>query len=93
MISLQITQTKDFMQKLLSSDVFDVFLFEEACINTYNTFSIDGHIQKEFYSTEELTHTALQYDFSTWKDMRPLCFQQMKGKHILTLKTSYQTVL
>lgn len=80
MISLRITHTKDFMQKLLSSEAFDSFLLEEATIQTYNTFSIDGHIQKEFYAGEETEIPALDYGFSLWKDMKAVCFQFIKGK-------------
>ena len=81
MISLRITKTKDFMQKLLSSDAFDSFLLEEATILTYNTFSIDGHIQKDFYAGEDAEIPALGYGFSLWKDMKSVCFQIIKGKH------------
>ncbi len=81
MISLRITQTKDFMQKLLSSDAFDLFLLEEAFISTYNTFSIDGHLQKDFYGKEESDIPALQYGFSLWKDMKSICYQLIKGKY------------
>lgn len=80
MISLRITQTKDFMQKLLSSDAFDCFLLEEAAIHTYNAFSIDGHINRDFFSDDDSGLPAFQYGFSLWKDMRPLCFQLIKGK-------------
>lgn len=76
MIAFQITNTKDFMKKLLSSEIFDIFLLEEASINTYNTFSIDGHIQKDFYPKEELPI----YNLSLWKNMKPLCFQLIKGR-------------
>lgn len=76
MISLRITHIKDFMQKLLSSDAFDLFLLEEATVHTYNAFTIDGHILKDFFSQEDIP----QYGLSLWKDMRPLCFQLIKGK-------------
>lgn len=81
MISLRITQTKDFMQKLLSSETFDVFLLEAADINTYNSFSIDGHMQKDFFAGDDMAVSSLKYDFSLWKELRPLCFQLIKGKH------------
>ena len=47
MTAVQITSMKDFMNKLLLSDTFDCFLLEEAVVGTANTFTIDGHINKE----------------------------------------------
>lgn len=76
-----ISDLKNFMNKLLLSDSFDYFLLEEGTIITYNTFQIDGHIRKDFFTKEEQEDSALcPYDFSLWKDIRPLCFQLIKGK-------------
>ena len=73
---------KAFMNHLLVADTFDNFLLAEATISTANTYQIDGHINKEFYTTEELSDAAtLPYDFAQWKDMKPLCFNLIKGKH------------
>lgn len=51
MISLKLTGTKNFMTHLLLSDTFDNFLFIEGEIVTFNTFTIDGYIQKAFYES------------------------------------------
>ncbi|WMC91993.1 DUF5721 family protein [Kineothrix sp. MB12-C1] len=81
MKAYQINDLKNFMNKLLLSESFDFFLLEEGTIVTYNTFHIDGHIRKDFYTKEEQEDSSLcPYDFSLWKDMRPLCFQLIKGK-------------
>ena len=50
MIALQIKEVKSFMGKLLGTECFDSFLLEEAVITTYNTFHIDGRINREFFS-------------------------------------------
>jgi hypothetical protein len=82
MIALKITNIKQFMGKLLAGEDFDSFLLEEAAISTYNTFTIDGHQNREFYSNEEWEDAQLRpYDFSTWKAIRPICFELIKGKH------------
>lgn len=78
MISLQIKITKNMMNALLASECFDSFLLEEAVITTFNTFHIDGHIVKDFYTAEELSENNSV--FSLWKEIRPLCFQIVKGK-------------
>lgn len=85
MIALKITNIKQFMGKLLGSEDFDSFLLEEASISTYNTFFIDGHQNKEFYSKEEWEDETIRpYDFSAWKTIRPICFDLIKGTHTPT---------
>ena len=91
MLALQIKEIKPFMAKLLSTETFDSFLLEEAKIQTSNTFIIDGHINKGFYTKEELEDSeAVPYVLSSWKDMRSICFQLIKGKKVpLLLKLTF----
>ena len=94
MISCKITELKNFMSRLLTTDCFDMFLLEQAIITTYNTFTIDGHMEKEFYTSEEWNEPSIRpYSFSCWSDIRPICFSLIKGrktpasmKYILRLK-------
>ena len=53
MIALQIADIRVFMKKLLLSETFDRFLLLEGSITTFNTFEIDGTLQKAYYSAEE----------------------------------------
>ena len=70
------------MGKLLASEEFDSFMLEEASISTYNTFMIDGHQNQDFYTTEEWEDKEMRpYDFTTWKQIRPICFSLIKGTH------------
>lgn len=85
MIAFKITNIKQFMGKLLGSEDFDLFLLEEASVSTYNTFFIDGHQNRDFYSEEEWEDESIRpYEFSTWKTMRPICFDLIKGTHTPT---------
>lgn len=85
MIALQIKDVKSFMSKLLNTDAFDSYLLEEAQIHTFNTFLIDGHQNRDFYTKEELEDPELfPYEFSQWKNMRNICFQLIKGKKVPT---------
>ena len=85
MIALKITNIKQFMGKLLGSEDFDAFLLEEASVSTYNTFFIDGHQNRDFYSAEEWEDESIRpYEFSTWKTIRPICFDLIKGTHTPT---------
>lgn len=81
MISCKITELKNFMGRLLATDCFDGFLLEEAAITTYNAFTIDGRLKKEFYTSEEWDDVSVRpYEFSCWSDVRSICFSLIKGK-------------
>ena len=81
MTEFQITDLKHFMEKLLKTDCFDDFLLREAVITVAHTFSIDGRIVKEFYSSEEAEDPALlPYPLACWSALRPICFSLIKGK-------------
>lgn len=78
MIALQITSMKQFMNQLLVTDAFDPFLLEEAVIGTACTFSIDGHVNADFYGEEAATE--MPYEFRPWSELKGLCFDLIKGK-------------
>ena len=85
MLAIQIKDVKTFMSKLLSADTFDSFLLEEAQIHTYNTFTIDGHQNRDFYTKEELEDMEIfPYEYSQWKNMKSICFGLIKGKKVPT---------
>lgn len=85
MLAIQIKDVKTFMAKLLSADTFDSFLLEEAQIHTFNTFTIDGHQNREFYTKEELEDPEIfPYEYSQWKDVKGICFGLIKGKKVPT---------
>ena len=81
MLALQITSTKNFMNRFLTGDSFDVFLLEEAIIRTAVTYTIDGHINTEFFPVEEQNSDCLPYEFQPWSDTKGLCFHLIKGKN------------
>lgn len=75
MIALKLTSVKDFMSHLLLQETFDNFLFIEGEIVTFNTFTIDGYIQKAFFPEEDAPP-----EYSSWKMLRDYCFTLIKGK-------------
>ncbi|MGN0169121.1 MAG: DUF5721 family protein [Acetatifactor sp.] len=83
MLALEITSMKQFMNQLLAADTFDIFLLEEAVISTANTFTIDGHINQEFFYQDGHLPTDSSgnpQEFRPWGEMRGLCFDLIKGK-------------
>ena len=76
MIGLELTEVKECMAKLLLSEVFDPFYFIEGEITTFNTFSIDGYLKKDFFDKDDTP----ERDYALWKDVREFCFSLIKGK-------------
>ena len=80
MKQMQITSMKQFMNQLLVADAFEPFLLEEAVIGTACTFTIDGHVNPEFYGNEEDSTQKTAYEFRPWSELKGLCFDLIKGK-------------
>ncbi len=81
MISLQLTDIKDFMNKLLKSDAFDHFLLQEAVIGSAAVYTIDGRITKEAYTETEREELGLTgYPALPFSMLRGNCFDLIKGK-------------
>lgn len=79
MILLEIQDVKECMSKLLLSEIFDPFYFIEGEIVTFNTFTIDGYLKKNFFTSDEQEDIGAR-DYSLWKDIRDFCFSVIKGK-------------
>lgn len=81
MVALDIKDVKHFMGRLLGTDLLDSFLLEEAVVCSYNTFHIDGRVNRDFYSMQEWEDPEIRpYEFSEWKKMRTILFELIKGK-------------
>lgn len=79
MIAENINDVKKFMSLLLVGDRFDNFEVADVSITTYNTFHIDGHINKDFYTKEEYEQEGFPV-FSKWSAVKPICYDIIKGK-------------
>lgn len=81
MLALEIVSMKYFMNHLLSGDTFDGFLLEDASIRTAISYTIDGHINVDFFPHDERNNECLPYEFRPWSDVKALCFDLIKGKY------------
>ena len=82
MIALKLTDVKTFMNQLLCSDIVDNFLLPEASITKDATFTIDGHINDSFYSSEERSEQGLSnQQILPYARLRPICYQFIRGTH------------
>lgn len=73
--------TRKCMNALLLQHAFDSFLFLEAEITTFNTYHINGRLQKDFYrqqTNEEPVIPTRQY--ALWAEQREFCFSVIRGK-------------
>lgn len=81
MIALELTDVKNFMNKLLREETFDHFLLQEAVIVGAVTYSISGQITKGFFQEEELIQQQLEgLRFLPFSALRRTCFDIIKGK-------------
>lgn len=72
------------MSQLLMTETFDRFSFIEGEIVTFNTFKLDGYLQKDFFDApdgyESESSPAPLEEYSHWEDVREFCFSLIKGK-------------
>ncbi|MBE5925300.1 MAG: hypothetical protein E7271_12735 [Lachnospiraceae bacterium] len=81
MQSAQVLDVKNFMQLLLQSEAFDTYETVEAVIRTDMTYSIDGKLNRDFYSEDELSAMFPEdISFVTWQYAKPKVFDIIKGK-------------
>lgn len=89
MVALKVEDVRAFTSKLFVKEDFDRFLVKEIHIVTFNSFTIDGHINQGYYSDEEVKEDGA-LPFSTWKMLKPICFSLVKGKK---LPVSFRIIL
>lgn len=81
MLALKINDVKNFMNQLLIGDIFDSFPMAEASVTTFNTFTIDGQINKEFFDTDTQNILANSDSiYSQWKEIKPFFRSIVRGK-------------
>lgn len=81
MISYKLSILKTFMNDLLAGDTFDHFLLTEASIHTSTTFTLDGHINAPYYSSEEFESIPEKH-IASWGSLKPYCYMVMKGRKL-----------
>ena len=78
MLSAPTPDVKQFMNHFLTGTEFDRFLLCEATIMTGMTYVIDGHINKDFYDTDD-EHLLPNRIYQYWEECKPLAFRIIKG--------------
>ena len=81
MLAVKVLDVKKCMNALLASEIFDAFLLSEATITTRMTYTLDGHLTKDYLTEEELAEAGLLGERCvSYGYVRKLCFDMIKGK-------------
>ena len=82
MVALELSDIRDFMNRLLRTELFDHFLLQEAAITGACGFVIDGRLNRNFYSEEELQELGLtECEALPFGMLREQCFALIRGKY------------
>lgn len=69
--------------------IFDQFLLYEAVISMGNTYTIDGHINRDFYTSDEIDILKQQAcdngrifseELVRWESVKGFCYECIKGR-------------
>lgn len=90
MISLRILEVKSFMSKLLANTTFDSFLLKELELQTFTGFTINGQLNEEFFTKEEMEE-RVEPKSILWSEVRQVVFSMIKGnKTPISIKIIFQ---
>ncbi len=81
MFVFQITDIRDFTHKLFVGDTFDWFEMALAEFQTACRIRLDGRLVTDYFDNDlrqELLSAGRK--FVLWKEMKPLCYQIVKGR-------------
>ena len=81
MIAVKCPEVKEFMNHLLRFDTFDDFELVEATVMKDYTVTLDGKLNREYYTEEERQERGLsEAQYIPYGDLRPVLFEHIKGK-------------
>ena len=80
MVSYNVIEVRKCMNELLLKNTFDFFLLQEATINTFASFNIDGHRLDDFFSDVELDKMDERDSLMPYEMFRDWCYNIVKGK-------------
>lgn len=78
MLSIQIQDVKEFMNHLLRENTFHPFYLWVASIKTAVTCHIDGHLNSDFFNSDEL-ELLPNKEYISWSQIKPQVFSIIKG--------------
>ena len=79
MRALKVEDIRSFTRALFMQDCFDGFLLGEAEFSTFCSFSVDGRVERSWFTDEELEKEQIEA-YVRWGRVRELCFQLIRGR-------------
>lgn len=81
MRAIEILDIRQFMQLLLQSDTFNQYELVSGEIRTDMLYTIDGHINRSYFSDEEISSLSLaDFTYLPWSIAKQKVFELIKGK-------------
>jgi len=84
MQSFDITNRKEFMTKLLKSDLFESFEVREVAIHVSFKMILDGKRNKAYFQDINEDSSEVYSDYLTWGEMRKHVYELMQGSKLPT---------
>lgn len=87
MQSYDISNKKEFMSKLLKSDLFDTFEVREVILHTAFKMMLDGKRNADYFDREDPLFNTI---YLSWHEMRKYVYELIQGT---TLPTYFKIIL
>ena len=84
MESFDITNRKEFMAKLLKSDLFDSFEVREVISHTAFKLVIDGKRNQDYFNDIQSDPDKVYSDYLNWGEIRKHVYELMQGHKLPT---------
>ena len=81
MIAIRVLNIKDFMSLLFTDTAFDSFFFVEGDIDVAVSYHMDGRVNMNFFSEEELEGLKME-EFISWGQIKEQVKALIKGKRL-----------
>ncbi len=79
---IEVDNIREFTSRLFVGEFFDNFLAVEATIHTATTFTLDGHVNKDFVGEEGMQLPEYAEGVVMWKKIKPICYDIIKGRKV-----------
>lgn len=84
MQSFEITNRKEFMAKLLKSDLFDGFEVREVVAHVAFKLILDGKRNKNYFDDIDRDPDTIYSEYLTWSEIRKHVYDLMSGQKLPT---------
>ena len=78
MIGLSIQDIKNFMEGMLTGNMFDKFYLCDGEIQTFTEFHLGGYLNRPYFDSEEWENLEGR-KLCLWSEMKPFVFQLIRG--------------